>query len=124
MQARFLFVAAALLAGSLAGGALSPAAALTQEEAAEKVAEEYGVEVLKTDAALDGNRPIILLTVMQPGGNDNAAFQVNTIAVDAKTGEVIPGYRRLETGRVTTPGPPAANIQERIPFRVEGQPRR
>lgn len=124
MRARFILAAAVLLSGALAGGTLSPAAALTQEEAAEKVAEEYGVEVLKTDATLDGNRPIILLTVMQAGGNDNAAFQVNTIAVDAKTGDVIPGFRRLETGRVTTPGAPAANIDERIPFRVEGQPRR
>lgn len=119
------FLAAAAVAGSMLIVAdLSPAAALTQQEAAEKIAEEYGVEVLKTDATLDGNRAIILLTVMQAGGNDNAAFQVNTIAVDARTGDVIPGYRRLETGRVTTPGAPAAQIDERIPFRVEGRPRR
>lgn len=118
-----------LLAGLLAcgifvGGGIAPAAALTQEEAAEQVAERYGVEVLKTEAILQDNRPIILLTVMQPGGNDNAAFQVNTIGVDAKTGEVIPGFRRLETGSLTSGGAPAANIDERIPFRVEGQPRR
>lgn len=117
--------AAALLAvGAFVLAGLSPAAALTQKEAAEQIAEEYGVEVLKTDATLDGNRPIILLTVMQSGGNDNAAFQVNTIAVDAKSGEVIPGYRRLETGRITTPGAPAAQIDERIPFRAEGRRRR
>jgi hypothetical protein len=124
MQARRGFAVAAAVAGALMLGSIAPAAALTQKEAAEKVAEEYGVEVLKTDAGLDGNRPIILLTVMQPGGNDNAAFQVNTIAVDAKTGEVIPGYRRMETGSLTSPAAPAANIDERIPFSVEGESRR
>ena len=103
-----------VVAAGLVGG-ISPAAAISQEEAAAKVAEEYGVEVLKTDAVLQGNQPIILLTVMQPGGNDNAAFQVNTIAVDAKTGKVIPGARRLETGRVTTSEAPAAAIEDRSP---------
>lgn len=113
-----------LVWGIFVGGGIAPVAALTQQEAAEQVAEQYGVEVLKTEATLQGDRPIILLTVMQPGGNDNAAFQVNTIAVDADTGEVIPGFRRLETGRVNTGEAPAATIDERVPFRVEGQPRR
>lgn len=98
------------VAAGLTGG-VSPAAAITQEEAAAQVAEEYGVEVLKTDAVLQGNQPIILLTVMEPGGNDNSAFQVNTIAVDAKTGEVIPGFRRMETGRLSSGQAPAATIE-------------
>lgn len=92
-----------------------PALALTQEEAAAQVAERYGVEVLKTDAVLQDGTAIILLTVMQPGGNDNAAFQVNTIAVDAKTGEVIPGFRRLETGSVDSGGASASTIEDRRP---------
>lgn len=100
------------LAAAVTGG-VSPAAAVSQEEAAAQIAEDYGVEVLKTDAILRGNQPIILLTVMQPGGNDNAAFQVNTIAVDAKTGEVIPGFRRMETGRLSSGEAPAATIKER-----------
>ncbi|MEX0923193.1 MAG: hypothetical protein WD489_04030 [Rhodovibrionaceae bacterium] len=92
-----------------------PAAAMTQQEAAEKIAEEYGVEVLKTDALLQDGRAVILLTVMQPGSDDNAAFQVNTIAVDAKTGELIPGFRRMETGSVTSNGASASTIENRRP---------
>ena len=114
-----LLLAGLCLAVGLA--AATPAAALTQEEAAAQIAEQYGVEVLKTDAVLRGNQPIILLTVMQGGGNDNAAFQVNTIAVDAKTGEVIPGFRRMETGRLSSGEAPAATIEERSPSAPPGQ---
>ncbi|HIP80339.1 MAG TPA: hypothetical protein EYH07_18005, partial [Kiloniellaceae bacterium] len=65
----------------IAGAALlmlsSPAtAAVTKEAAAERIAEEFGVEVLRVRSGERDGRPIWLLTVMQPEGSSNATFQV------------------------------------------------
>ena len=76
------------------------AAALTQEEAERKIAEAYGVEVLskKTRAGEIDGRPVWFLTVMNPGGTSNAAFQVTTLAVDRDSGELVPAFRHLPSG--------------------------
>jgi len=76
----------ALLAGLLA----APALALGPEEAARRIAQRYGVEVLRVrELGVDGRR-IYALTVMQPGGDVNGAFQIGELWVDAETGEPVP----------------------------------
>lgn len=82
------------------------AAALTKEEAERKVAETYGVEVIskKTRAGEIDGRPVWFLTVMNPGGDFNAAFQVTTLAVDRDSGELVPAFRHRPSG-YELPGP-------------------
>jgi len=95
--ARSVAAALTLAAGlALAGG---PAAAqVGQDEAAKKVAETYGVDVLKTaEGEIDG-QPVWLVTVMEPGGNSNSAFRVATLAVSKETGELVPAFQHKSSG--------------------------
>lgn len=71
---------------------------MSPDEIAASIAETYGVEVLSLrDAKADG-RAAYAVTVMNPGGNSNAAFQVNTLLVDAATGALIPTFRHGASG--------------------------
>ncbi len=76
------------------------AAALTQKEAERKVAEAYGVEVIakKTRAGEIDGRAVWFLTVMNPGGDFNTAFQITTLAVDRDSGELVPAFRHRSSG--------------------------
>ena len=38
------------------------------------------------------------MTIMNPGGDFNEAFQVNTLLVDADTGNLVSGFRHLPSG--------------------------
>lgn len=78
------------LAGALGGTAR---AAVTEEQAAERIASDYGVEVLRVRAGEIDDRAVWLVTVMKPGGNSNDAFQVTTLAVDQETGDLVPNFR-------------------------------
>ncbi len=72
------------------------------DAAASRIAEEYGVEVLRTRAGeLDG-KPVWLITVMRQGGDFNSAFQVTTLAVDRMSGALVPVYRHGESGAIGT----------------------
>jgi hypothetical protein len=94
-------IAAAVVALALASGLVSAAPAaerLSPDEISARIAETYGVEVLRLrDAKVDG-RAAYAVTVMSPGGNSNAAFQVNTLLVDAATGALIPTFRHGASG--------------------------
>lgn len=92
-------VAIALGVGISLGSTPASAQRLTAEAAAQKVAETYGVEALRVQEmrAADG-RPAYAVTVMAPGGDFNGAFQVTTLLVDARTGELISQYRHTPTG--------------------------
>ena len=98
MRFKTLILAAILGAANLA--LPDPAAAVTQQEAERKVAEDFGVEVLtkRTRAGDIDGRAVWFLTVMNPGGTSNAAFQVNTLAVDRETGELVPAFRHKPSG--------------------------
>ncbi len=85
--------------------------ALTPEEAARKVAETYGVEVLRVREVEDGGRRLYAVTVMLPGGNRNDAFQVGTLMVDADTGEPVPRLRHRASG-YELPPPPTGSVPE------------
>jgi len=77
-----------------------------KKEIADRLAKDYGVTVLKTaDGEIDG-KPVLFVTVMNDGGNENDAFQVTTLAVDPATGELISQYRTTPNGQVDAgPGP-------------------
>ncbi|MCG8593158.1 MAG: hypothetical protein MI785_02110 [Kiloniellales bacterium] len=99
MRLTTLSLTAAILgAASLAPS--SAAASVTQKEAELKVAEDFGVEVLskRTRAGDIDGRAVWFLTVMNPGGTSNGAFQVNTLAVDRKTGKLVPAFRHRSSG--------------------------
>jgi hypothetical protein len=89
-------VAAALTAAAFSGAA---AQAPSEQQIAERIAKDYGVTVLKTTKGEEGGRPVLFVTVMNDGGNFNGAFQVNTLAVDPATGDLISQYRTTPTGQ-------------------------
>lgn len=98
----------AALAALAAAAIAIPAAAQSpgHKAIAEKVANDYGVKLLRTtEGEIDG-KSVLLITVMKEGGNSNDAFQVTTLAVDPTTGDLISQYRTTPTGQVNTgPGP-------------------
>ena len=61
----------------------------TLERAGRAAADELGVEFLGvTPVELEGRR-LASVRVMEPGGNSNAAFLVQTLVVDPESGEVL-----------------------------------
>ena len=73
-------------------------AAVSEAEAARQLEQAYGVKALKVRAGEVGGRAVWLVTVMNPGSDSNAAFQVNTLAVDQETGELVPAFRHGTSG--------------------------
>ena len=85
-------------------GSAAPAQdGLTPEAAAQQIATRFGVDVLKVTAAEDDGRPVYILTVMNPGGDSDGAFQVTRLMVDRSTGELVPQFRH-EAGGYRLPG--------------------
>lgn len=92
-------VAAMVLALGLAfAGMPSPALAISQSQAANKVALAFDVQVLRVRAGEVEGTPVWLVTVMNRGGDFNSAFQVNTLAVDQQSGELRPAFRHRSSG--------------------------
>lgn len=86
----------------------TPASAqrLTAAAAAQQVEETYGVEVLRVrEMRGEDGRLAYAITVMEPGGDTNNAFQVTTLLIDARTGELVPQYRQTPTGQVISGAP-------------------
>lgn len=98
------FLAALALTALL--GASTASAAVSESQARQMIEQAYGVRVLKIEKREFRGRAAYLLTVMTPGGNDNAAFQVNVLAVDPETGKLIPGYRHGHSGAEAAGGAP------------------
>jgi len=65
-------------------------AQMTKQEIIGKIERDFGVQVLKVGAAKGLGRDVLAVTVINPPGNFNEALQVNTIAVDAKSGNLVP----------------------------------
>jgi hypothetical protein len=87
---------------------MGPAAAMAQmseQQLRAGVEQTYGVRVLKMKSETVAGRRAFLATVMNPGGAFNEAFQVNTIAIDAATGKLIPGFRHQASGLVKNQSP-------------------
>ncbi len=94
------------LAALAVGGAVSLAApawaAMSVDEAAAKIAEAYGVTVLRIVPTVTDGRSVFRVTIMNPGGDFDEAFQVNTLLVDADTGKLVSGFRHRASGYETS----------------------
>jgi len=69
--------------------------------------ESLGVEILKIEAIESEGRPAYAVTVMNPPGNDNSAFMVETLVIDGATGGIlgrVPQEPRVAPGLVETEG--------------------
>lgn len=84
----------ALVAFAGAGARAAP----SKEAIKMSIEKTYDVKVLRIQEGEQGDRSVYRVTFMNHGGNDNAAFQVNTIVVDAETGKLVPQFRHLVSG--------------------------
>ena len=86
--------------------------ALGEQEVRKLVQDGLGVDVLSVEVVEQGGRPVYALTVMNPPGNYNGAFQVATLLVDGATGGLlgqVPHTPRASDPDLA-PGPPAAGF--------------
>ena len=86
---RAVWMAAVLLAALVLAAPTVAEAAMTKDQVAQKIEKEFKVKVLRVEPMTEDGKPIFAVTVMSAGGDWNHAFQVNTIAVDADTGERV-----------------------------------
>ncbi len=100
MSARF-WLAALVVSGGISL-AVPAWAAMSADEVAAAIAEAYGVTVLRVVPATDDGRSVFRLTIMNPGGDFDEAFQVNTLLVDANTGKLVSGFRHRASGYETS----------------------
>jgi len=85
-------VAAATLAG-VGLAALPGAAAMTADQIKKQIESASGGKVLKIEPREVGTLKAYAVTIMNPGGNSNSAFQVYTVIVDAENGTLVPEHR-------------------------------
>ncbi|HLI12732.1 MAG TPA: PepSY domain-containing protein [Alphaproteobacteria bacterium] len=76
----------------------SASAALSQDQIKAEIEKTYGVSVLRMKEIEVAGKPAYAVTVMNKGGNDNRAFQVNTILVDPESGHLVSAYRIMPDG--------------------------
>lgn len=97
----------ALLAVAAVLGA-APARALSPDAAGERLAQRFGVKILRVTPIERAGRDLYAVVVMNPGGNFNEAFKVSTLVVDAETGDLVAQFRPENSGYDL---PQAANRQ-------------
>ena len=91
------WIAAVVVGGGILFAA--PAgAAMSADEVASAIAEAYGVTVLRVVAMEEDGRSVFRVTIMNPGGDFDEAFQVNTLLVDAETGKLVSAVRHRTSG--------------------------
>lgn len=73
-------------------------AQLTEQEIIGKIERDFGVQVLKVGRAKDMGRDVLAVTVINPPGNFNEALQVNTLAVDVRSGNLVPVVAQTPQG--------------------------
>ena len=105
---RARLVTVSLMAGALLLGAVTNAgAAMSQKEIAGKVEKEFGVQVLRVEPMAEDGKNMFAVTVMSPAGNRNSAYQVNTVVVDAATGNLVIRWGHGPSGHYL-PAPPVS----------------
>ena len=100
------------VAGLLLAAVTVPAAeaAVSADTAAKQIGERFDVEVLKVRPGEIDGRKVWLVTVMQPGGNSNSAFQVHLLAVDQESGALVPSFRHHTEGYTLPPAAPGGSL--------------
>ncbi len=111
MIARLCKGVCAVAAAGLLAAAIPFAAdaAVSADAASQQIGERFGVEVLKVQPGEIDGRAVWLLTVMQPAGDRNNAFQVHVLAVDRESGELVPSFRHHADG-ITLPPPAPGGV--------------
>ena len=90
------------MAGVVSGFTAAAQAQVGKDQAAATIAREFDVKVLRVrPGEIDGS-PVWFVTVMEPGGNFNTAFQVSTLAVDQVSGALVPEFRQGPNGALGT----------------------
>ncbi len=79
--------------------------ATSADQAGKWVAESFGVRVLKVKPGKIDGRKVFMVTVMNPKGDFNEAFQVSTLVVDAATGKLVSGFRHRSSGQDSNQAP-------------------
>ncbi len=103
-----ILVPAGLALALLVAWRPAPALALDASDVRRQVAADYGVRVLKVKKGRVGSTDVFLVTVMNPGGDFNMAFQTNILAIDAGTGKRVSTFRHLKSGRHDNEAPSRA----------------
>lgn len=101
-------VFAILVAAQFAGTPRALAQPLMNEaDARAAVERDYGVDVLGIrEATTAEGAPAFRVTVMNPGGNYNAAFMVTTLLIDRRSGKLVSQFQHGPHGAQL---PPAAD---------------
>lgn len=92
---------ALILTAALAGtfSQTAPAsAAMSEQQLRERITTTYGVKVLRMRRGEIDGASVFFVTVMNPKGDFNEAFQVNTLAIDSDTGMLVSGFRNRPSG--------------------------
>lgn len=93
----------------LLGGVVLAHPALAEvgrDEAAARLRTDFQVEVLRVRPGEINGTAVWLVTVMSPGGNSNNAYMVTTLAVDRKTGALVPAFYQGRSGAQGLAGAP------------------
>jgi len=85
---------ATTLVGAIVSHAAPAGAEMSVDAVIQKIEADHAVTVLRVTPMTDDGRPVFAVTIMNPGGAYNEAFQVNTIVIDADTGRPIIQYRQ------------------------------
>ncbi len=120
---RYAAAAAAVLLLSGWVAAAGAAEALTADKVSAGIAERYHVTVLRVTPTKVDDHAAFDVVVMNPGGDDNGAFQVSTLVVDAATGALLPQFTHLPDGYTLPPAsdrnPPANDSGPAIRYLTE-----
>lgn len=102
--------------------AAGPAAAkVDRAELADRVAEAFGAEVMRIESGTLNGEPVLYVTMMRRGGNDNAAFKVDTLPFHAETGEPLRGQMPQRAGSENLPSMRTGQSEKR-PDVLRGRP--
>ncbi len=97
LSIRLLAVAAVAAVVSAATPSLAQGL-MSESKARAAIEETYGVQVLSVEEIGKDGWQAFVVKVMNPPGDFDEAFQVNTLVIDRQTGLLVPQFRHLPAG--------------------------
>ncbi len=82
-------------------------AVMNEDEVRQWIESEFGVTVLGIRAISENGEPVLAVTIMNPAGDSNGAFLINTITVDPEAEKLVPQFRHGTSG-VQLAAPPVS----------------